>query len=350
MSSIMDAAISALVVTDPTHQVRPLNVLERAAVRIIRDPRDLPFVWLILAISLTVVPAAVLLISGVIDAWWALAAYPLFVFGLWYPTCIVMVHYASHRPLFRPQYAFLKHYFNWVVAPLFGMFPSGFYAHHVVMHHPENNSGRDLTCTMSYQRDSLMDFLRYFGKFLSTVLYELVAYLWRRKRYRLARVVVIVECSNFAIVLLVAWFNWQAALAVFVVPFYVATFALACTNWTEHAFIDHAAPQNIYRNSITCLNTIYNRIGFNDGYHTGHHLKPGLHWTQMPQEFLKDRATYASERAIVFDRIYYFELWFLLMTKQYCALARRCVDLDDSRRSEAATIELLRERTARLAA
>jgi fatty acid desaturase len=149
---------------------------------------------------------------------------------------------------------------------------------------------------------------------------------------------------------MVAWFNWEAAIVVFVLPYFMAAFGLAFTNWMEHAFIDRASSQNIYRNSTTCLNTIYNRIGFNDGYHTGHHLKPGLHWTQLPQAFLNDRAAYARERAIVFNGIYWYELWFLLMTKQYRALAHRCVDLEGSHRSESDTAQLLRERAARFAA
>ena len=35
-----------------------------------------------------------------------------------------------------------------------------------------------------------------------------------------------------------ALFNWQAAIVVFYLPFFIATFSLACFNWVEHAFID----------------------------------------------------------------------------------------------------------------
>ena len=35
------------------------------------------------------------------------------------------------------------------------------------------------------------------------------------------------------------------------------------------AFIDQSRPESSYVNSITCINTYYNRTCFNDGYHIG---------------------------------------------------------------------------------
>ena len=34
-----------------------------------------------------------------------------------------------------------------------------------------------------------------------------------------------------------------------------------------------------------CVNHFENQKTFNDGYHVIHHIKPGLHWTMLPQEF-----------------------------------------------------------------
>lgn len=344
---MMETTPPALVLTDPTSRRRPLNAVERLVVTVIRDSRDLPFMWLILAASLTVLPLAAILISSATFSWWTAAAYLGLVIGCFLLPVLVMYHDIAHRRLFGPRYAFMKHYLNWVLGPLFGMFPNGFYAHHVAMHHVENNSRRDMSSTMRYQRDSLVDFVHYAIHFPFNVYCRLALYLWRRKRYRLARAVLIGEASYIAAVAAIGWFNWRAALVVFVVPLVAAMVGFSCTNWTEHAFVDHAAPHNMYRSGIVCVNTAYNRFAFNDGYHIGHHLKPNLHWSEMPQEFLGFRAAYAREGAVVFEGLDYYRILFLLMTKRYRVLARHCVDLGGRRRSEDETISMLRERTAR---
>jgi fatty acid desaturase len=345
----MSAGPSSLVLTDPSYRVRPLNVLERAAMTIIRDPRDLPFVWLIVAMSVIVIPVAALLICDTNFPWWLAAAYLLVVTGTFSPI-LVMYHEITHRPLFRPQYRFLMHYINWVFGPLFGLFPNVFYAHHIAMHHAENNLGRDLSSTMHYQRDSLADFLGYAANFQLTVMYGLVRYLWRRKRFRLVRAVLIGEASFFVAAAVVACFNWKAALVVFVIPLVTSIAGFSLVNWTEHAFIDHAAPQNLYRSAIVCVNTLYNWIGFNDGYHISHHLNPNLHWTDKPEEFRNHRTAYAREGAIVFQRLNYYLVFLLLLTKRYGVLARHCADVVEGRRSEKEMIQVLQQRAARLVA
>ena len=65
----------------------------------------------------------------------------------------------------------------------------------------------------------------------------------------------------------------------------------------------------------------------------------------MPADFESNRATYAKERAIVFEGIDFFQVWFYLMLGSYRSLAKHYVALDGVRPSEEAIIALLRERT-----
>jgi len=119
-------------------------------------------------------------------------------------------------------------------------------------------------------------------------------------------------------------------------------------NWGQHAFIDTTAPENCYRNSITCINTAYNKRCFNDGYHIIHHIKPSMHYTDMPGEFMMNRRIYAMEKAIVFDGLDFFIIWLLLMLKDYKTLSRRFVRLDDSLKSDEEVITFLKSRTERI--
>ena len=330
---------------DPVHQVRPLSAVERAVVRIIRDPRDLPFVWLLAAISITVLPLAALLVFQTAPSWPVALTYLFLVIGCFNLPTLVMYHNVTHRPMFKRQYRFLTHYMNWVLGPLFGLFPNVYYAHHIAMHHVENNARRDLTSTIYYQRDSLFDFICYTGNFVLTIYGKLVFYLWRRKRFRLLRAMLFGEACYLSIVAATSWLNWKAALLVFVIPAIAAIIGLCAINWTEHAFVDVQNPANIYRSAIICVNTAYNRLAFNDGYHLSHHVRPSLHWSEMPIDFAACRESYAREGAIIFEGLGYPSILMLLLTRRYRVLARHCLDV----RPEQEIVATLRQRTARCA-
>jgi fatty acid desaturase len=142
--------------------------------------------------------------------------------------------------------------------------------------------------------------------------------------------------------------NWRATLVVLVLPFVITRFAMMAGNWAQHAFIDAAAPDNCYRNSITCINSSYNRRCFNDGYHIGHHIKQTRHWTEMPEDFRSNVSTYETEGAIVFEGLDFFLVWAALMVGSYDWLARRYVALGAQRPSRDEIVTLLRTRTARI--
>ena len=198
---------------------------------------------------------------------------------------------------------------------------------------------------MRFRRDRLDHFLRYFFRFFFFAIVECTAYLRRNGRPSLARRMLTGEAVFLAGTALLLAIDWRATVVVFVIPFVLVRFLMMAGNWGQHAFIDPARPGNCYANSTTCIHTRYNRRCFNDGYHIGHHLRPNRHWTELPLEFERDRATYARERAIVFDGIDFFAVWLLLMLRRYRALARRCVSLDERARSFDEIAALLRSRT-----
>jgi fatty acid desaturase len=114
------------------------------------------------------------------------------------------------------------------------------------------------------------------------------------------------ELSFWALCALLCLYSWPATLVVFIAPVVIVRVLMMCGNWGQHALIDPRAPENCYRNSITCIDSRYNRRCFNDGYHIGHHVKASMHWTDMPGEFVRNRNIYATERAIAFQKIDFF--------------------------------------------
>jgi hypothetical protein len=96
-------------------------------------------------------------------------------------------------------------------------------------------------------------------------------------------------------------------------------------NWAQHSFVDPNAAKNDYKTALTCVNTIYNKNAFNDGYHTSHHLNSIRHWQDHPESFLNSIETYKIQQVMVFENIDFFGVWFMLMIKNYGFLAKRLV-------------------------
>lgn len=236
----------------------------------------------------------------------------------------------------------------WGLGPFFGQTPETYFNHHLGMHHPENNMEDDLSSTLSYRRDSIRGFIKYFVKFFFIGVGELAYYFSKKRRRKLMKSTIIGELSWVTIVVLLSLVSFKATLVVFILPFVFTRFMMMAGNWGQHAFVDADSPENCYRNSITCINVAYNKKCFNDGYHIVHHLKPALHYTDMPGEFTQNLHRYANEKAIVFRGLDFFMVWFLLMTKNYKTLADRFVHLDNMLPDNASVVAFLKTRTKRI--
>jgi hypothetical protein len=311
---------------------------------LINDPRDLPFVRLSLAASLVMIPfAAILYVPGVFR-WWLAAAYLVTNVAFFLDRFILMLHNTSHRALYKPRYRLLNLWIPWVLGPFFGETPDAYYAHHIGMHHPENNQPTDLSSTMSYQRDNALSFLAYYFRFMFLGIRELTAYLRKMKREKLRRRFIAGESGFYVVVTLLMFLNWRATCVIFVGPVIVVRFLMLAGNWAQHAFVCKSDPASPYLNSITCINCRYNDRCFNDGYHIGHHIKANRHWTEMRSDFESNTSEYAKQNAIVFEGIDFFGVWMRLMVKNYKSLAKHYVALGDHRPSEDEIIHMLRTR------
>jgi len=310
-----------------------------------KDPRDLPFVMLTLTALLVLVPFATFLyLSPGFSPWFAVAYVAVLFLGF-IDKYTLMLHNTSHRRLFARPYTWMNHLIPVVLAPFMGQTPYTYFAHHIGMHHHENNLDNDLSGTIRFRRDSVRGFLCYFGRFFFIGIFDLTRYHFQRKRWKLFRMAFIGELAWVGGVVLLGFVNLWATIIVFIVPFVLIRFLMMAGNWAQHAFVDASAPADPYKNSLTCINTRYNRRCYNDGYHIGHHVKANRHWTEMPGDFQKNLAAYRDNDAIVLNGVDFTQVWFMLMTKQYKALAKRFVDLREVKRSEDEVIALLKDRT-----
>ncbi len=345
----MNTAIP-IIITDPVYL--PHKNLSRINVflsSLLNDPRNLAFLYFIILVMLTTIPCGLLLFFPGIFHWWLAIPYFLYNVIFLMGPFILMQHNAAHKMLFKRKYKFLNNLIPWILGPFFGLTPETYFAHHIGMHHPENNLPPDLSSTMKCRRDSIIDFTKYFFRFFFFIIPELSAYLLHKKRKKIFRRMIIGEGIYILFIIFLLFVNWKASVTVFLIPLVFTRFMMMAGNWAQHAFIDAEAPDNCYRNSITCINSGYNKRCWNDGYHIGHHLYPWMHWTEMPGEFLNNFEKYKMEDALVFKKLDYFLIWLLLMTKSYTTLSNYYVELNpENPRSKEEVFNLLKERTKKL--
>lgn len=334
-----------IILTDPTaYKKVKFNFLDIFFKPLVNDERDMAFIYLAFKITFIIIPSAIALfvIPGLHLVWYI--AYLLILLIFFLGPYVLMLHNICHRKLFKKNYDYLNKYIPWVLGIFFGQTPETYFYHHVIMHHPENNEPDDLSTTMRYKRDNIRAFLVYLCSFYLTGVLNLVIYFKNKHKNSYALRVMTGELVYIFFTILLCFYNFKATLFVFILPLIFIRFAMMAGNWAQHAFIDADKPADIYSNSITCINSIYNRQCFNDGYHIGHHLRPYMHWTEMPGNFKENINLYIKNNAIVFTGLDYFQIWFLLMTKNYNKLATNFVELGE-KRSKVEIVDFLKSRT-----
>jgi hypothetical protein len=317
-------------ITDPIAKPEKMSFLNRLIMKFINEERDLPIAHLILKISFTMIPMAFLLwFVRPFNIYLAIVYVILFVrfFGSYH----LMLHNISHRKFFQKKFSILNYYPTWFLGAFFGQSPETYYAHHILMHHFENNLLSDKSSTLKYRRDSFLHCMIYFFRFFTIGLWEAIFYLIRTKKYKAAIKVFFGEYSYWALMAVTSYYYLPVGILLFVAPYCISRAVMMIGNWTQHAFVDINDPNNCYRNSISCINAGYNHLCFNDGYHISHHLKGSRHWSDHPLEIIENKANYIKEKAIVFEKIDFLGVWFLLMLKQHKKLAKHFVNLNEKK-------------------
>ncbi|MDX2195447.1 MAG: fatty acid desaturase [Cytophagales bacterium] len=86
------------------------------------------------------------------------------------------------------------------------------------------------------------------------------------------------------IIVLVLWnaafliLDWQKALLYVIIPQQVSGFAVFVFNYVQHVHADEESRWNHSRNFMWV-----NLFLFNNGYHTMHHEKANIHWSELPK-------------------------------------------------------------------
>jgi fatty acid desaturase len=105
---------------------------------------------------------------------------------------------------------------------------------------------------------------------------------------------------TLGVVAALVWHRPLPALFLFVMPMLGTLLFTVWVTYDHHAGLETSNP---FEASYNILNRWFNILTGNLGYHTAHHYKQGLHWSQLPalHETIKDKIPARLYRASTFD-------------------------------------------------
>lgn len=193
-----------------------------------------------------------------------------------------IAHNFIHNPFFRSKG--LNRFFGVLNTPSLGI-PQNLYKVHHLNHH---KYGSDLNTGTTRDYSSIYRFSRrppraealWRYAFLGPLRAD-VGSLWRdARRLRLQRQILAETLALLLFWMLLLSVNRAFFLLVYLPVWYLGQVAAYAENYLEHY---KAVPGSPLTDSVSCYNTIYNRIWFNNGYHQEHHLKPHIHWSRLQE-------------------------------------------------------------------
>ena len=248
----------------------------------------------ILILSLTILD---FIVYFLIDNVWLLVGYLLI--GILPKGCIcAWNHHHQHLPTFNITP------FNRILELSYalhtGVTTNLWLLHHVLGHH-HHYLDQNLDESRWKRKDGkTMGVIEYTLRVAGTSYYR--GYLVGKKHPKQYRTHAIYSLVTLALAIGLTVYQPLQSLIVFIIPMVFGLLITAWATYDHHAGLDS---QDDFLASYNNMNSLFNLLCGNLGYHTAHHLKQGLHWSKLPElhEEIKDKIP---------QELYRSSLWNLL--------------------------------------
>ncbi|RME88504.1 MAG: fatty acid desaturase [Candidatus Hydrogenedentota bacterium] len=195
--------------------------------------------------------------------------------------CTVIVHNTIHCPIFKSR--FLNRLYQVILSLCYGHMVSAFVPGHNFSHHRGLQTAKDVMRTdkLRFRWNFLNQFLFFFAMSNDIVKGELrYAWLMRKEKPAWFRQYLLEAFVVFSVKIALLILDWEKALLYVWFPHFYAAWGIVGTNYWQH---DGCDPNHKYNHSRNFTGKVLNFFAFNNGYHTLHHLRPGLHWSLLPE-------------------------------------------------------------------
>lgn len=207
--------------------------------------------------------------------------FPLYFIFLLFSISICSInHNHSHIPIWKSN-ALNKVTDYWIIVfqghPLFLFHPA-----HNINHHTYCNTKIDYNHTWKYKnRNDFIGFLTHpiISAFtLAQIIPEYLSYLFSNNKLKFLDAIFqyLFLISYLSIALLS---DAIKTIIIIIIPQLVSLFYLLASNYLQHAHTNEKCQYNNSRNFTGYMN----KVLFNSGFHTAHHLWPQIHWSQLPK-------------------------------------------------------------------
>jgi beta-carotene hydroxylase len=195
-------------------------------------------------------------------------------------TVAVMTHNHNHLPIWRSKT--LNLFTDWWLTVFYGFPIFAWIPTHNKNHHRFNNREGDDSITYRVSEKN---------NFLTLISYPTVSGYYQQKAiFGYLKDLKANNKEKFWIcisqyVVLVLWIaaalliDWEKALLFVIIPQQVSLFSVLIFNYVQHVHTNEESEWNHSRNYTGFLNFLL----FNNGYHTIHHHRAGLHWNKVPE-------------------------------------------------------------------
>ena len=200
--------------------------------------------------------------------------------ALCFTSCVVN-HNHQHCPIFVP--ALGNRVFGVLVALVTGQPARAIVPMHIGNHHAHNNDDRDFVrTTLVRSRWNLLNLVVF--PFVAIARYARVKSAdlerWRTAHPSAYRQLRLERMVLYPVLVAALVFRPVDTLVFLAVPYLFGQWAIIAINLVQH---DGCDPTSRYNHSRNHVGRFLNWCLFNNGYHTAHHLRPGLHWSELPK-------------------------------------------------------------------
>jgi beta-carotene hydroxylase len=192
----------------------------------------------------------------------------------------IIAHNHNHLSIWHSR--FLNHLTDYWLTLFYGFPVFAWIPTHNMNHHSLNNREGDYTITYRLtEKNHLLMLLSYpavSSYFQQKPIRDYLKQLWQRNRPRFYMAISQYLILGAYIAAALIW-DWKKAILFILIPHQVSLFSVLVFNYLQHVHADEESSRNHSRNFLGWLNLLL----FNNGYHTIHHDKAGLHWSLLPE-------------------------------------------------------------------